>query len=479
MNNKISKKDKFFSKILEYMLYLFVFVLPWQTRWIFKDYRVGENFFEFGRMGLYAFDLIILAMLLIFLLAKSIRVKFTNIISKAEGIGLSIFIILLAVMAYSAWFFAIDSEIAHYWLTRFVVAFLLLLLILKINFSQIKLIVAFVTSACLQALLGIWQVIHNEVMANKWLGMAWHQADALAGESVIAYGDERLLRAYGSLPHPNILAGFLVVVFAMLIYLILKTEKSWQRWFLFSSFSLILSGIFLTFSLSAWLATLGVIIFLFAVFAHKSTYDTRRLAKALGAWAIILVTILSLLFLAPLKTRILGDGRLEEISFTERSASMRNAYYIALNHTPRGVGLGNYVQEVRRLDRDSLPISLYQPVHNVYFLAWAELGLVGGISMLLLLLYFCARMVAAKEDQFTGYPLPLLISGSAMGVVFFLMFFDHYFWTTAFGIYLWFFVMGFFMRNIGINKDEVLPKEQLLYKKISCLHDENSSRRDS
>ena len=78
--------------------------------------------------------------------------------------------------------------------------------------------------------------------------------------------------------------------------------------------------------------------------------------------------------------------------------------------------------------------------------------------MILLLMYFVARLVASKEDQFTGHPLPVLIMGSAMGCVYILMLFDHYFYTSAFGIYLWFLIMALFIKNVGVHKKEVLPE---------------------
>jgi len=378
--------------------------------------------------------------------------------SKAEAIGIIIILLLIGVMAYSAHFWAYNQEMAYYLLIRFILAFILLSLVWKIKFSQIKLIVVLTTAACLQAVLGIWQVITHRVFESKWLGMALQKSTSLTGESVIEYGSERLLRAYGSLPHPNILAGFLVVAFALLIYLVLKNDKTYQRWFLFSAFTLLTTGVFLTFSRSAWLVFVLAICFLFFVFTSKSTYETKRLSKALGAWVLLLLIVLTAVFWQPVKTRVVGESRLEQVSNTERVSSLQNSYYMARNSWPQGIGLGNYTHELRRLDRSKKLIYEYQPVHNVYMLIATELGVFGAGAMLLLLMYFVARLVASKEDQFTGHPLPLLIMGSAMGCVYILMLFDHYFFTSAFGIYLWFLVMGLFIKNIGIHKKEVLPQ---------------------
>ena len=145
---ELSKKDKFFNKLLEWMLYLFVFLLPWQTRWIFKEASMG---FEYGRMSLYGFDILLILMFAIFLLARSLKVKFTTGMSKAEAIGVVIILILIGIMAYSAHFWAANQDISYYLLVRFLLALILLGLVWKIKFSQIKLIVVLTTAACLQA----------------------------------------------------------------------------------------------------------------------------------------------------------------------------------------------------------------------------------------------------------------------------------------------------------------------------------------
>src|SRR3989338_2162673 len=60
-------KDNFFRKTSEFLFYVFVFILPWQTRWIFQDAIIAGNPFEYGRMSLYSFDIIFIILLIIFL----------------------------------------------------------------------------------------------------------------------------------------------------------------------------------------------------------------------------------------------------------------------------------------------------------------------------------------------------------------------------------------------------------------------------
>ena len=42
----------------EYLLYFFVFLLPWQTRYIFACLTLGEKEFEYGKLSIYLSEII-------------------------------------------------------------------------------------------------------------------------------------------------------------------------------------------------------------------------------------------------------------------------------------------------------------------------------------------------------------------------------------------------------------------------------------
>ncbi len=56
------------------------------------------------------------------------------------------------------------------------------------------------------------------MLANKYFGLAQQNPGNL-GVSVLEIDGYRILRSYGSLPHPNILGGFLFVSIIVGIYL--------------------------------------------------------------------------------------------------------------------------------------------------------------------------------------------------------------------------------------------------------------------
>jgi len=58
---------KFINKTIEYGLYLLVFALPIQTRWIIKAGALNGGPWEYGTYSLYATDILLLLLLLLFI----------------------------------------------------------------------------------------------------------------------------------------------------------------------------------------------------------------------------------------------------------------------------------------------------------------------------------------------------------------------------------------------------------------------------
>ena len=54
------------ARTIEYGFYLFLFLLPWQTRLIWREARLNGFTWEYGRLSLYATQLLLLALLLLY-----------------------------------------------------------------------------------------------------------------------------------------------------------------------------------------------------------------------------------------------------------------------------------------------------------------------------------------------------------------------------------------------------------------------------
>ncbi len=210
----------------------------------------------------------------------------------------------------------------------------------------------------------------------------------------------QLLRPYGTFPHPNVAAAFLV--FGLILFLGSKREK------IKLVFPSILGFIALvtTFSKSA-LAALAVALGI--IFAKKKEF---------------LVLIFALLAAGTLLLKNTSDSSLPTIS--ERLVLIQKSLDISLQNPAFGIGSNNFILELSKANLFSVnQIRLLQPVHNIFFLILAENGAVG-------LLLFTSILFVVLKSVDTKTKLALFVSILIFGSV------DHFLWTLQQGqLLLW------------------------------------------
>jgi len=456
------------KKVLEYLLYLFIFLLPWQTRWIISDPHINGNVWEYGRISLYSFDVVFIILLILFLalsLSRRLILNFRNISKSVipclpvphlrwtrdpenkldfvlQRNDKKVKLILLAIIFIVLNFIVADNKLlSFYWFLRIIQGALLILILYKINFSKIKLVWAFIISMFLSASLGIYQFLSQSAFASKWLGLASHSASIL-GDSVVEIAGERWLRAYGSFPHPNILAGFIIVALILIFQFLISNIKTLRYKLLYYFITLLLTiALFFTFSRSAWIVFMLIII-------YQSIVAFKKNRKLLLHYFItlLLLLLLVLIYFPLVKTRIIGTERLEVKSNIERMSGYSQAFQIIKKHSLLGVGIGNYTVELQKIYPDQSAWD-YQPVHNVYLLVLAEAGAIGVIFIITLLLYYFI----------TYYKRYKIVDKNFIFLYFyifiFLFFFDHFWWTLPSGMLLFFLIVGF-LKKIILNPNK-------------------------
>lgn len=416
-----------FAKIGEWLLYAFAFFLPWQTRWIFFEGKINGGFWEYGSFSLYGFDIMLLLLLVIAVIIGRKRNFHTDRFSLA---ALGIFLV-----AFFSLYWALDKDIALYAFTRLFLAMLLIIIVWQIGFKPLFLAGAIALSGIVQSVLAAWQFFAQKAIAFKWLGMAEHLPWIL-GDQVIEFAGGRMLRAYGSFPHPNMLAAFLAIAIILSIGIYLKSANKGGKYFALASLVINSAGLFFTFSRAAWIGLF--IALLFYGLLVFWVYRRRELAY-IKLFAAILMPFVLLAAIYPnlVLTRFgLGEDfqRLEIKSVEQRAGYTEQALDIVGANFMTGIGIGNYTWAVHeKLDEHLEPYE-YQPVHNAYILVLAELGVFG----LLFFIYFFAA-VLLKIDLKSRLNLAF-----AMCFLFFafIAFFDHFLWTMAVGLYLLFLVFA-------------------------------------
>ena len=458
------------AKTIEYLFYLFIFLLPWQTRWIWHYGSLNGGQSEYLTFSLYATE-ILLWLILVLAIIYKIRVKDEEAgILNYKILDFYILFFLLLIISALSIFWSLDKQVAIYYLIKLLEGFALLIFIINFKFSYFNVGGALVLSGFVQAILAITQFLTQRVWASKWLGMA-EQLPQILGVSVVESDSMRWLRAYGSLSHPNILAGFLVVSCLLLVVLLILARHKWEKVLLWISCLIILTGLFFTFSKAAFLA-LGVGILFLSIFIFLSNETrTKIIFSQMLFSGFLVLAVLTMFYSQLVFTRLSGEERLEQKSLSERALYFEQAKNLIKANWLKGTGLGNYTLALYNQLSEKQPAWAYQPVHNVYLLVATELGILGFVIFILLIIEGLRRIYHFKIQEHLGL-LEIFSQFQFIGIYEFyrqrfyrflgttaiflailvLMVFDHYFWTQYFGIMLWWLCLGLWLKQVGMVK---------------------------
>lgn len=197
--------------------------------------------------------------------------------------------------------------------------------------------------------------------------------------SVVQADGVRWLRPYGLLPHPNMLAGFLVM--ALLAGLGWFAHTDWRRWLTGGTIvALGLWALLLTFSRGSYLAlAVGGLVLL--VFMRRADHWTRQLAIACAV--IAMVGVAFAIVYHPFLLARAGEGNetTEQYSIAER-AELQAAALQAIGESPfRGYGAGNLPWRSAYILYANGSIVQGNYPHNIWLTIWGETGIIGVVLL--------------------------------------------------------------------------------------------------
>lgn len=362
------------QKLSRYLFFGFLFLLPLQTVYLLREVFVGGEKWQYGSILVYVSDFVLLFSIiaLVFSSWRELMLQVTR--HKLQVTSLA----LLVLWSGFSVFWAPDHLLAGYFFVKLLLAVGVFFLARSLDDGDVKITIrVLIVGAVLQSLLGTWQFLSQSTFASTLLGMSVHEVWQ-AGTSVLKNDTGRFLRAYGTFPHPNMLGGFLAAVFVVCIsYYVSCIEelKRNQRVAFLAGLVIILLGLILTFSRSAWFgAAFGVIVYIvFRIKYHVwGKWDTRLLLTLGIATAIFVGVLHETVF-----PRFDGAVIEREGSVSERVQSLEDAKVaIGEGNILLGTGAGNFTAQMMAL-QPGRPVWTIQPAHNVPVLVFAELGLVG------------------------------------------------------------------------------------------------------
>ena len=145
----------------------------------------------------------------------------------------------------------------------------------------------------------------------------------------------------------------------------------------------------------------GIFVLLFYCFIVYKNYRTETISYQLSAIisALVLIVFLATLFFPLVRVRLSGDSEWETRSIAERQTGFQEAWTLFLAHPWFGVGAGNYTAALHQLDAER-PGWEYQPAHNVPALFIVELGIVGSILFIAVIVSFITYHVSRIRDTY-------------------------------------------------------------------------------
>lgn len=440
-------------KILKSLIYTYIFLLPLQTRFIWQQGFLNGEPWEAATYSLYISDLILLLIFILFIFSfRKLEIQRVNKLKRITSLS-----ILFLLWSGLSIFWADQQLVALFTFIQLIKfsAFIIILISVKVEMKKVLLLI--IVSTGLQSLWAILQFYFQGQFASSWLGVSSLNPRTL-GVSVIEHLNIRTLRSYGGFSHPNILGGFLGIGFLSSIYLYLKSKQN--KYKIISI--LIFIGLIVSFSRSAWLMVSVEVISMFIIFSFYNKEKLSIYKKRYGyVFLLIILVVGGFVAIRPelFKSR-LGIGeiqRLESNSIQERIDVTYQAKDLIVDNWFFGVGIGNYQHAIAAKDSFEQKPWAYQPVHNLYILLIAELGIVGfGLFMLMLanMVMLIWNNIAKNNDS-----LDFLYSISLFESLLILALFDHYLWTTVFGSMLFALVLAnLLMQLICSNSQKGLDK---------------------
>jgi len=432
--NQISAELLRVGKVATYLL---LFLAPFVPRWVLVYHHVANLMPEFSSTLFYLVDIPLILAVVLWLMAHLLDASHP--------------------VRFDPWFITIPLLI------------LTTLSGLSVLWATSKSISA-ETFIRLCAMLALYLLIHNELTNCRVA--AWVLSIGMVVQSVVAtaqfylqrpvgfsfLGETEALitlpglwvRGYGFSPNPNILGGYLAMGLAATLALALNAIGRRERIVLLLIFGVGVSGLLSTFSRSAWVGIalgMGLLtaVILSNPVAHARWGSTFLLLGLVGI-SVCLIYVASTpdFFVSRLVAPVAGKLGLyrsplehpEMFNLHMRRGYSRVAWHLIVNHFPWGVGSANFSLASYLLEPDLPREHVFLPVHNVPLLLTAELGPVGGLSWIFLLVTFAfglwhKRTALAQDPWFLGWSvatLSLLATG----------FFDFYIWGWQCGrVMLW------------------------------------------
>ncbi|MFA6588018.1 MAG: O-antigen ligase family protein [Patescibacteria group bacterium] len=222
-------------------------------------------------------------------------------------------------------------------------------------------------------------------------------------------------RAGGFFKNANALGGYCVLTLPLAIALIFETKRLTRISILISSVSIAISLI-LSFSVTGFVALVGVLIFVLVIWRKNIKRKWFLLTGGVIIGLIVVGVGIRFFQTHSFKTAVRLDKIISQThfksSFTQRWQFNAVAFAMFKKHPIVGIGLGNYQQAFSQYANSRLEQPRY--VHNAYLEIFTETGILGGLAFLIIIISLATATVRTYQKSEID---KILIFGAGMGLL--------------------------------------------------------------
>lgn len=379
---------------------------------------------------LYVTDLLLLCSITSLITQKNIRVRIIAFLqtNKHTMYALGAFFGCNFLLSYSP----LNTLYGVYKLLEMTSFFFLLTYFYSRIGTRISLLyIPFLLGVMLQGLLAVQQFVSQGSVGGIWYFLGERTfSGSTPGIANASLFNHLVLRPYGTLPHPNLLAAYELVSCAILITLLrVRRQSATERSIVF---------LLLLFTYGVLLLTLSRICIVLSVVGVAFLMSIQKTKKTTYGFSIVLgMSMMGVFFLSYLLPRfavIFSDQ-----AYADRIMYMSESIRLFLSHPFIGVGWHAYLPSLVTLPK----VNQVQPVHSIFMLCLVEVGVIGAGVVLRYLYRYWVRY--KSSFTFTTLLICLMIVGVGM--------FDHYLLTLQQGQFLLVVLLSLLhRRNSVINK---------------------------
>ncbi|MBI2074745.1 MAG: O-antigen ligase family protein, partial [Candidatus Levybacteria bacterium] len=241
--------------------------------------------------------------------------------------------------------------------------------IVKNIYSEKKensLLLPFVAGILFESVLAIWQYLQQGSIGGLlyFLGERSFnsQTPGIANASI---NGSLILRPYGTFPHPNVLAGYLIIAMVIISSNFKYQNSKFQKVLILICTVIGTAALFLTMSRVAIALWLLIISYRAMLIIYKRIKD----AKLLILYSSFVILSVGIIFISPLRFRFLNFNFSDE-SIVVRKDLTTISLEMIKNNPVIGLGINNFLVNLpayEKIKENAFFVS-FQPVHNIFLL---------------------------------------------------------------------------------------------------------------